>query len=86
MDGFLSEPSKSCLLYKRNIAWEDGKAVVRGDLVDILLHGSSLGKFPCVRFSASRWSGGRWEDNEDIVREGREYFNSKRVAYAFNEP
>ncbi|KUJ07367.1 uncharacterized protein LY89DRAFT_725865 [Mollisia scopiformis] len=76
--GFLGDPSKSCLLHKRHIAWEDGKAAVRGCLVDILLCGSSSGRFLWVRFSAERWSPDLWNENEDIVREGKEYFNSRK--------
>ena len=47
--------------------------------MDILLCGSLLGTFLWVRFSADRWSDcDWWKDNEDIIREGKEYFNNKR--------
>jgi hypothetical protein len=71
--GFQGKPIDA-LLYKHDITWEDGKAVVRGDLADVLLCDSSLGRFLWIRFSPDRWSSSWGKDNEDIVWESKGVF------------
>ena len=80
--GFLSGPNKSCLLYKCNIEWEDGKEVVRGALVDVSACGgcSSLEKFLWMRISAEKWVGNHVDGYEHMAQK-EEYLNNKRGVF-----